>query len=497
MLLSVLVYAFFKLYLILNIFQQAHYQFRFYIKHFIINFLLYDVLAICILTIGVLSNEWFIDLICSIYLVVYSFFYLVRKKSLVFTKRIIRIILMSGIYLIAILWIPFVGPYFVLLNEFSLLPILLLEKKIASLSNRKYIKQTKQKLKGYTGTITAITGSFGKTSTKMLYQQVMKCFYPTAATIKSYNTPLGIAKFINDNPIEAFDELVLEFGASKKGDIKELCSIAQPQVVIVTEIGYMHVETFGSLEAIVEEKMSLVESLHGQGIAVLNYDCDLIRNYLIKNKVYVISYGLKYGDYQARNIQYGEITSFDFYYQNNKIERFEVQLTGKHQILNLVGVLALAYEQGYDVMVLKRIGLTFHVEKNRLEYKKINNRIILDDAFNSNYKGFIEALNVLNSTPGFHILLTPGMVELGRYNKMLMTGVISHMVHSCHAIILIGYHHTKGIYQELKEFPLEVYIVQNFMEGYRLYLSIAAKHENSALLIENDLPDLYRVGFFC
>lgn len=497
MLYSVIVYAIFKLYLVFNIYQQAHYQLRFYFKHFTRNILLYDLFPLAVLWIGIRMDHWLVTLICSLYLFLYSLFYLIRRKPLMFTKRIARLCLLTILFVVGLCFIPYAGIFMVLLIEFCNIPILLFEQFLSKQLNRPYLKSAKNRMKDYSGNVIAITGSFGKTSSKMLFQQALSCFYSSAATMKSYNTPLGISKFINGTAIAAYDYLVLEFGASQKGDIQELEDIAKPKVAMITEIGYMHMETFGSLEAIICEKMSLAEHLDSDGVAILNYDCDAIRNYHFHHPVKKITYGFTHGDYTAKNIQIGPISSFDFYHLEDCIGTFKIRLVGKHQMLNLLGVLAYLYEQGEDMELLKRACMSFEVEKNRLELKKFHNRVILDDSFNSNYKGFVEALNILSAIEGFHILLTPGMVELGSFKKELMNGLVSSIVHSCHAVILIGYQQTKGLYQILKEYPIEVYVVRNFMEGYRLYLSIAQKKKYSALLIENDLPDLYRVGSFC
>ncbi|MDE7106260.1 MAG: UDP-N-acetylmuramoyl-tripeptide--D-alanyl-D-alanine ligase [Anaeroplasmataceae bacterium] len=488
MLISVLLYALCKLYLILNIYQQAHYQFKFYLKHFLFNLIFYDLFPCIVLVLSMLQNEFIVTLICSIYLCLFSIFYCIARVKLKFTKRIIRLLVLSILYL-SIGFIPYVGMYLLLFLEFSILPILLLERFISNSLNRPYLKSAHQKFKDFLGNSIAVTGSFGKTSTKVLLNQALNLFYSSAATPKSYNTELGISKFINSIPdLNIYDHLVLEFGASHKKDINKLKDLAMPKVSFVTGIGYMHVETFGSLETIIEEKMSLIE---GTKIAVLNYDCPYIREYKVSSSTHIISYGLEYGMYQGKNISNQE---FDFYREDVFLAHFQTSLVGKHQILNLVGVIAYLYELGVDLEILKRGVLSFTTEKNRLEVKKMGTYTILDDSFNSNYQGFTEALNILKTHPQERILLTPGMVELGKYKKELFTSLIDYIVTSTDIVILIGFYQTNSLYRQLKSYNKEVYLVRNFMEGYRLFLSLAEVYKDSMLLIENDVPDLYRVG---
>lgn len=488
MLSSVMIYAVLKLYLILNIYQQAHYQFKAYLKHFFLNLVFYDLFPCIVLALGLWQKEWIIVLICSIYLCLFSIFYLFARVRLKFTKRILRLIVLSILFL-GIGFIPWIGPYALLFYEFSILPVLGIERGISHLKNRPFIQRAKKKLDKYDGTVIAVTGSYGKTSTKVLLNQALNLFKLSSATPKSYNTELGISKFLNELPdANSYDYLILEFGASHKNDILKLKKIATPKIAFITGIGYMHVDTFGSIETIIEEKMSLIK---GCQLAVLNYECEYIRNYEIKPDIPTISYGLNYGTYQARAIEKG---SFDFYREETLLAHINTSLVGKHQILNLTGALAYAYEQGYNLEILKRGALSFQTEKNRLEVKKMNSYTLLDDSFNSNYQGFIEALNILRSHPQKRILLTPGMVELGKYKKELFTNLVDYIVGCSDIIILIGFYQTNLLYRKLKSFNKEVYLVRNFMEGYHLFLKLAEVYKDSMLLIENDLPDLYRVG---
>ena len=133
-------------------------------------------------------------------------------------------------------------------------------------------------------------------------------------------------------------------------------------------------------------------------------------------------------------------------------------------------------------------------EKSRLEYKKINNRIIIDDSFNSNYKGFVEALNILKDSNGKRFLLTPGIVELGKYKKEIYEALVDNILLSTDVVILIGYFQTRILYSLLKDTNLEVYVLHNFKEAYDFFLELSKKYDECSLLIENDIPDLYRIG---
>ena len=117
-------------------------------------------------------------------------------------------------------------------------------------------------------------------------------------TPKSYNTPNGICKAINEADLNNVDYLILEMGAKKKGEIKQLCRWFKPDVGVLTAIGLQHLDTFKNIETIFETKCELQNNLNGNGVMVFNcYNegicntrivcCRFFANGLWGNMVYV------------------------------------------------------------------------------------------------------------------------------------------------------------------------------------------------------------------
>ena len=483
----ILIYAILKLYFILDIYQQSHYNLKEYFRFFGRNILWLDGCVFLSAVTGLSSKYPIVWICCGIYLILYSIFYFHIKVKLVFSKRIIRLCIGLILYVLGLYWIPFVNAYLLIFIEFSVGIVLWIEGKISSCLNRKYLKSAKEKLDHYQGTKIVITGSYGKTSTKMLFQQVLQVYADTIATVKSYNTPLGISKFIHSSYIDLYSYLVLEYGVSKIGDMKELKELAVADIAVVCEIGYMHINGFKNIENIVKEKMQVIE---GSKIAILNYDNPWIRNYPVSNEV-VLTYGLEYGMYQAKNVKDG---SFDFYYKNQFLVHFDTNLKGIHQILNLLAPLSYIHYLGLDLSLVVRTARLFQVEQNRLQVKRWKDRAILDDSFNSNLNGFIGALKELSKEKGTRVVLTPGIVELGKYKNHIYEELSKHIVANSDIVILVGYSQCKSLYKLLSDYNIELYMVHDFKEGYALYECIAEKCKYSTVLIENDLPDIYRRG---
>src|SRR5690606_37317585 len=136
-----------------------------------------------------------------------------------------------------------------------------------------YIKQAQKKLKSMPDLlIIAITGSYGKTSTKFALATILSERFSVCFTPGSYNTPMGICKVINNDLQPNHQILVLEMGARYEGNIRELCDIAHPNIAILTNIGIAHLETFGSEDVIARTKGELIDALNPGDTAIDNGD---------------------------------------------------------------------------------------------------------------------------------------------------------------------------------------------------------------------------------
>lgn len=471
--------ACFKLYSILNIYQQAHYKLKDYVFYFLRNVLFYSISLLIPLIIFRCVDILFIRIICGLFIFGFSFLFLKFKVKLRYSRRIVRLLCISITYLLCLFFVRYLNAYVLCFIEFFILPILFLDILLSKLTNKKYIINAKNKIDNYLGNKIIITGSYGKTSTKFLFEQILNIYSNTIATPKSYNTVLGISKFINDNQLNSYDNIVLEYGISHKNDMNELLGISRPDVAVVTEIGYMHMNGFRNINTVINEKMSLIKDA---SIAILNYENSYIRNYSVDNKI-ILSYGFNYGDNRALNINGG---SFDYYFKDKYIISFDTNLVGEHQILNLLSIISYIHYLGYDLNKLKRVLELIYVDEKRLGVKKYDDRIILDDSFNSNFKGFCNALNVLKGYTYKRFLITPGIVELGKYKEYIYNNLKDKIIKSCDVVILVG--------NDLKRYVvnkgIDVYIEPSFKSAFRRYL-ILSNNIKSVVLIENDLPDIY------
>lgn len=345
--------------------------------------------------------------------------------------------------------------------------------------------------------VIGITGSYGKTSSKNILNEILNVKFNPLATPENFNTQYGLIITIN-NYINKFNDIfIAEMGAFKMDRIKLLCNLVKPKYGIITSIGTAHLETFGSRENIQKGKFELVESLPSDGLAILNMD-DLYQvSYNIKNdcKVIWIAIDNKDADIIARDIKVdANGMNFEVYFKNDNIcHKFYTKLLGKANIYNILAAIAFSYYKG---MTLEEIELgvrRIKPVKHRLELKKRGKDIIIDDAYNSNPVGSKMALEVLSLMKGVKIVVTPGMIELGDEQYSLNKKFGEYISEVADYVILVGKEQTKPILDGLylkKYNKKKIFVINDVREAFKIIDEIDSD-DIKYILLENDLPDIF------
>ena len=341
-----------------------------------------------------------------------------------------------------------------------------------------------------------ITGSFGKTSTKNIINEVIADERFTLMTPASYNTPMGITRTIRELLKPIHEVFICEMGADKAGDITYLMDFVKPQYGVVTSIGPQHLNTFGSIENIVREKMQEVELLPADGVAFINLDNEYIAEYEISNTCKVVSVGIdnQNADYVAEDVSFSKDGSgFSMKIKGRKY-KFTTSLLGKHNITNILLGIAIALELGIDEKTVVRNVAAVRQIEHRLQVRKINGFTFIDDSFNANPVGSKRALDVLALMDGQRVIVTPGMIDLGARQEELNKEFGAYMKDKADQVILVGEKQSKPIYEGLEEsgFVMEnVRVVSDVREAFAyVYSHFSGK---DTILLENDLPDAFNV----
>ena len=342
--------------------------------------------------------------------------------------------------------------------------------------------------------VIGITGSYGKTSTKYAVNTILSQKFNTLMTPESYNTTMGVVRTINEKLTPTHQLFICEMGAKYVGDIKEICDIVKPDFGLVTAIGPQHLDTFQSLDNVRKTKLELVDSLPKNGLAFVNWEDENIRK--AKLPPNAVKFGLtKKADYYAENIDITERGSnFDVVLPEKEKIHIKTKLLGELNILNIVGAVAIADKLGMTEEEIK-VGVKYlKPVAHRLQLKQNpNGSIIIDDAYNSNIKGAMMALDVLKSFENKQrVLITPGIVELGDKADQINRDLGKKAAECADYVILVGAEQTVPILKGLQDrhYPKQnTFIAKNLQEALQEMNRITGS--NTVILLENDLPDNY------
>lgn len=479
-------------------------------------FVWYDYLFILIFILSFVIKTNILSIVIFIYYLVIS--YLLRKrqkneqvkKPLAFTPRIKRMC-------ITIFILYFIPVYFIISNydeSLNAIYYLILGTLIyfnyhivyfANIINKPvekcvylyYKTKALKKLKTLTNTETiAVTGSYGKTSTKNIVSDILNVRYMAFPTPQNFNTNYGLIRTINEYIDKYNDYFIAELGAFRKGDIKQRASIVKPKYGILTKIGTAHLDTFGCIENTTKAKFELIEYLPKDGVGFLNIDDEMQVNYKLKNKIKIVWYGLSdKADVYATDIKYSkEGMSFKVHFKDAKESYdFTTKLLGEANVYNILVGIAVAKELGLSISQLQQGVLKIKPIEHRLQMKKYGNITYIDDAYNSNPVGSKMALDVLKLMPGKKIVITPGMIEMGSEQYEVNYNFGKFIADSVDLAILVGKEQTKPIQQGIKDskFNKDKLIVVNDVKEAISIAQSSYPDEEVYILLENDLPDLF------
>lgn len=341
-------------------------------------------------------------------------------------------------------------------------------------------------------TVIGITGSYGKTSSKYILNAVLSEKYNTLMTPESYNTLMGVVRTIRSSLSPLHQVFIAEMGAKNIGDVKEIAQLVKPNISIITTIGVQHLESFGSEENIQKAKFEIVDALKEDGKAVLNYDCDKIREYNTHKNT--VTFGFSEDrDYYAKNIRCTDKgTEFTLCTKDGREINLSTKLLGEHNVMNIVLAAAVGIELGVTDAQLMRACARLTPAPHRLELKNLGSFLMIDNAFNSNPEGAKQSLKVLSTFNGYtKVIVTPGFIELGALQKEKSFEFGRQIAKICDAVILVG----KTVTADIKA-GIESEGFNGFFETTdTLYEAFALINKinggKKAVLFENDLPDNY------
>ena len=265
----------------------------------------------------------------------------------------------------------------------------------------------------YSPVVIAITGSNGKTSTKNMLNSILSIAAPTLSTKGNLNNHFGVPKTLLELE-EKHKYCIIEMGANHQHEISLLCSIASPDISIITNANNAHLGEFGNLNNLVEAKGEIFESLSKDGIAFINNESPHKKIWRkISGTQEIIFFGNQSAIYASNIQQSTEDINFQLNIGENKIN-ITLKLIGRHQVDNALAAAACASELGIGLEIIKD-GLENTIpEKGRLEFIELQNFTLLNDSYNANPHSMKAAIDTIKNFPGKKIAVLGSMDELGK-----------------------------------------------------------------------------------
>ncbi len=359
------------------------------------------------------------------------------------------------------------------------------------------MNRARKKLSAHRGLRIAIAGSYGKTSMREILRAVLSAGKKVAAPPHSYNTPLGIARFINTLKGDE-DLLIFEFGEYYPGDVKKLCRIVAPEIGIITGVNEAHLQKFKALQKTAKTIFELAQFVAPQNLYI-NEESAAAKekaapgNFLYSRKG-VWQERLEWKIENAASDLSG--TSFNI---SNPIAGINLQLhshlLGLHQVGPLALAVALAARLKISPEKIKEGIAAARPFEHRLEpIQDAHGAITLDDSYNGNPDGAAAVIDFLSTLKGRRrFYVTPGLVEMGARTEEVHKEIGRALaVAGIEKVVLIRDSVTPYIERGLKEnnYKGDIIWFDDALAALAALPSMSAAGD--VFLIQNDWPDQYR-----
>ncbi len=262
--------------------------------------------------------------------------------------------------------------------------------------------------------VVAIAGSNGKTTTKELTAAVLSVRFRVLKSEGSLNNQWGVPLTLLRLAPE-HEALVIEIGMSALGEIATLAALAQPTIGVLTNIGPVHLEFLGSLEAVQKAKGELVRAIGPEGTVVLNADDPLVLALAKEARGRVVTFGFEAAAHvRARGVARGESALAFTLVIGVSSAPVSLPLAGRHNVSNALAAAAVGSLFGLAPREIAEGLGRARPAAHRLTWIDAGGTLILDDCYNANPSSVAAALETLVEEPGARTIAVLGdMLELG------------------------------------------------------------------------------------
>jgi UDP-N-acetylmuramoyl-tripeptide--D-alanyl-D-alanine ligase len=410
-----------------------------------------------------------------------------RTSPLAWTGRLRRVATLAGALVLVVYWVgAAVGSGSMVVLGLILLPALIdlallalapIERKLG----KRWVEQATARLKASGAKVVAITGSYGKTTTKLYVAHLLAGSFRTVASPASFNNRMGLARAINEHLVPGTEVFVAEMGAYGPGEIAELTSWIPPDVSALVAVGPVHLERFKTEERIVAAKAEILDRAK---VAVIAVDHPLLAALAAERAAGMEVITVSAHDSNAM-VAIGDGVI--------RLDGAEVGKTPDSVFeVNLAVALGIGLALGLPLSELtSRLDGLPRVEHRQNATTSDRGFTVIDDTFNSNPAGARSGLTLLSrlGSEGRTVVVTPGMVELGPVQFAENRDFAAEAAALVDHLVIVGATNRRALLEGSGRGRASVTVVpsrERAVEWVRENLG-----PGDAVLYENDLPDHY------
>jgi UDP-N-acetylmuramoyl-tripeptide--D-alanyl-D-alanine ligase len=410
-----------------------------------------------------------------------------RTSPLAWTGRLRRVATLAGALVLVVYWVgAAVGSGSMVVLGLILLPALIdlallalapIERKLG----KRWVEQATARLKASGAKVVAITGSYGKTTTKLYVAHLLAGSFRTVASPASFNNRMGLARAINEHLVPGTEVFVAEMGAYGPGEIAELTSWIPPDVSALVAVGPVHLERFKTEERIVAAKAEILDRAE---VAVIAVDHPLLAALAAERAAGMEVITVSAHDSNAM-VAIGDGVI--------RLDGAEVGKTPDSVFeVNLAVALGIGLALGLPLSELtSRLDGLPRVEHRQNATTSDRGFTVIDDTFNSNPAGARSGLTLLSrlGSEGRTVVVTPGMVELGPVQFAENRDFAAEAAALVDHLVIVGATNRRALLEGSGRGRASVTVVpsrERAVEWVRENLG-----PGDAVLYENDLPDHY------
>jgi len=331
--------------------------------------------------------------------------------------------------------------------------------------------------------VIAVTGSWGKTSTKNHIRDLLAGSADVVASPASYNNTAGLARTMNEHLTDSTEVLVVEMGMYRPGEIRELCSWVKPNIAVICAVGPMHLERAGSIDAIVAGKAEILERADAAVLWVDDPNLAALADAATVSKVW--SVGARGGDRLDVEV---EVVADEVIVWVAGGQIGACPLAAGVHPANVGCAVAAALAYGATPRQIAQRLPTLSAPPHRATVQSSDSGVvIIDDTFNSNPAGAAAALATLGRlSSGRRAVVTPGMVEMGALQDEQNRELAEAVVASGATLVVVGWTNRRQLVTGANG---EAIVVRDREDARRWVRGNLG--EGDGVLWENDLPDHY------